>query len=241
MRRGYKRAYAKRVFSKSRDKKVQKVREVPPYDLMRLSYNPKDLSPLPSALKVKMKYHEAFTLNVAAAGLADSYIFSANGLYDPNITGIGHQPRGFDQLMTMYDHYVVIGVRAHLFMSNVNTLANNQSICTMLLSDGTALINGNNGAFESRVSISKAQTLADGGLAINELILDANPNEFLGRSKPLSDPDLKGNASSNPAEQAYIHVIAHPFRFGEDIGAVDFHIILEYTAILIEPNLPAAS
>lgn len=55
--------------------------------------------------------------------------FSANGLYDPDLTGVGHQPRGFDQMMTLFDRYVVTGVRVEMWVgpttpiAGVNTLA----------------------------------------------------------------------------------------------------------------------
>ena len=45
-----------------------------------------------------------------------------NGLFDPDITGFGHQPMGFDQLCpTLYQSYVVTGCKMILegrFMSN---------------------------------------------------------------------------------------------------------------------------
>ena len=36
----------------------------------------------------------------------------ANGLYDPQVSTGGHQPRGFDEFMTTYDMYTVHGSRA---------------------------------------------------------------------------------------------------------------------------------
>jgi len=35
--------------------------------------------------------------------------FSANNLRDPNVSGVGHQPRGFDEYMNLYASYTVHG------------------------------------------------------------------------------------------------------------------------------------
>ena len=35
--------------------------------------------------------------------------FVANGAFDPNLTGVGHQPRGFDQFMAGYETFTVTG------------------------------------------------------------------------------------------------------------------------------------
>ena len=57
---------------------------------------------------VKMRYVEEFELNPGLGSVA-SYVFRANGLYDPNYTGAGHQPYGFDQWMTYYNQFTVLG------------------------------------------------------------------------------------------------------------------------------------
>lgn len=43
----------------------------------------------PSSALVHMKYVENFTMAVPNTGV-QLYVFSANGIYDPNITGTGH-------------------------------------------------------------------------------------------------------------------------------------------------------
>jgi len=66
------------------------------------------LRPIPSRFITKMKYADAFSLS--AAGMS-SYVYNLNSIYDPDRTGIGHQPFAFDQLATLYNRYRVISTR----------------------------------------------------------------------------------------------------------------------------------
>lgn len=53
-----------------------------------------------------LRYCDTVSLTLDANGLGQ-YSFSANGLFDPDLIIAGHQPMGFDQLMTIYGHYTV--------------------------------------------------------------------------------------------------------------------------------------
>lgn len=71
------------------------------------------LHPIPQRFITKMKYSE--TVAVAAGG---NYAFNLNSVFDPNRTGIGHQPYGHDTLSTLYNRYRVIscGYRINIAM-----------------------------------------------------------------------------------------------------------------------------
>jgi hypothetical protein len=53
-----------------------------------------------------MRYVESVTI-VAATGALGIYQWRTNSLFDPNFTGTGHQPYGFDQMKTYYASYLV--------------------------------------------------------------------------------------------------------------------------------------
>jgi len=61
---------------------------------------------MPDRFRTTLTYVEQFVLNASAAS-TDNYVFRANSLYDPNLTGSGHQPLGYDQLTTFYSNWVV--------------------------------------------------------------------------------------------------------------------------------------
>lgn len=63
------------------------------------------LSPFAQRYITKMKYSETFALN---AGNAYTFNYNLNSIFDPNRTGIGHQPYGHDTMQTLYNRYRVI-------------------------------------------------------------------------------------------------------------------------------------
>lgn len=64
----------------------------------------------PKSQKVELTYCEELTVPNRQASTTP-FIFRLNSCYDPNYTGVGHQPRGFDQWMNIYNNYTVIGAR----------------------------------------------------------------------------------------------------------------------------------
>lgn len=55
--------------------------------------------PFPMHLYTTLSYSEDITLTNVSAGVPVAYEFRGNGLYDPNKTGVGIQPRYFDSLV----------------------------------------------------------------------------------------------------------------------------------------------
>lgn len=50
-------------------------------------------------------------LDPAAGGVPVTNVFSVNSLFDPDRTGAGHQPRGFDQISLLFSKYIVVGAK----------------------------------------------------------------------------------------------------------------------------------
>lgn len=61
---------------------------------------------LPDRLRNKMKYTEIISFN-PAVGVYQEHVYRMNSIYDPNYTGAGGQPTGFDQFATFYQTYRV--------------------------------------------------------------------------------------------------------------------------------------
>lgn len=67
----------------------------------------------PDRVIVKMPYYEDFPL-VNAANANAQYFWNINSIWDPNRSGIGHNPTGYATWNQLYNRYRVIGVKVRV-------------------------------------------------------------------------------------------------------------------------------
>lgn len=76
-------------------------------------------SPVPDRAFVKLKYTTLSAMNFASSLTAIQ--FRGNSLFDPDFSGIGHQPMGYDQWAVFYNRYRVYGCSYKITFSNTST------------------------------------------------------------------------------------------------------------------------
>lgn len=151
------------------------------------------LSGFPKKLRFKHEYYEVLSI-AATTGATISYLHSCNGLYDPDITGTGHQPSYFDQLTSIYDHYTVMES-----MIELEVVSDIVSYFALYIDDDTATAN----------TLTQAAEQPTGQLKMIPALQDPvrfvsrwNAKEWFG-GDILDNDNLQGNASNNPTEQSY--------------------------------------
>lgn len=63
---------------------------------------------MPDRLKIKFRFTEIISM-VSTGGALNYYQWRGNSLFDPDLTGAGAQPYGFDQWSSFYQYYRVLG------------------------------------------------------------------------------------------------------------------------------------
>lgn len=185
---------------------------------------------MPQRALTKLRYMEVIDATPSVALYA--YQFKINDLYDPNYTGAGHQPRGFDQLAYFYNMYRVhackVTVRAQISTANIEFYAGIYLHTTTTtvgdLTDVSELKNsfykvGNN---EKPVIVSRYANIAN----------------LAGKSKYVIKADDKYSAATNasPAELIYATIFAQAVDQTTSIG---LNLIVELT-FFSEFNEPKA-
>lgn len=81
-----------------------------------------------------MRYVDASTfVHTASSTVITNY--SANSIYDPDVTGGGHQPIGHDQWAEFYNHYVVIGSKIRVTITGDDSTATIPTFICIILDD----------------------------------------------------------------------------------------------------------
>lgn len=218
-----------RTTSTQRGARTRKRRSVIPRPLTSIAG-----TAFPLRLQNTMRYTETVDITLNGSGTA-SYLFSCNGLYDPNITGTGHQPLYFDQLTALYNHYKVIRstMVVQPMVAEGLSVSNPQShVLNLYTDDDATLTSGSSERWDSRgqvVTLTASQ-------APKRAITWKADQVFGGNV--IDNPDLQGNASSNPSEQTYFVLNT---TSGVALADLRYRIEIWYTVIWDELKSVAES
>lgn len=165
----------------------------------------KALTPFSQRFITKMKYSDTFTLQLSNNG---TYYFNLNSVFDPNRTGIGHQPYGYDQLAALYNRYRVISCSYNITAYSGGSVVRVAAIpCNEIFTTTPSV----SAACEN--PRSKWIIQIPGG---NTKLLKGNVYmpSLVGRNKAqyMADDRFQAQVGSNPAEAGLLGI------FGADIG-----------------------
>ncbi len=186
----------------------------------------------PNTLIRKLRYVDSVVLN-AGAGAAANHFFSANGLFDPDVTGTGHQPLGFDQYIAMYDHYKVLSSKMtiHPLANPSASTADNQQIITIYLDDDTtAIVNSNNMIEQGQTSY----TVLNSGASAQTKSISKSFVSSTFFSNRLSSSQLLGTSSANPAEQCFYNLSTTALNGSGDPVSLAILVVIDYVVSFSE-------
>lgn len=176
----------------------------------RLSLAPFKELQWPAVFPTKLRYTDYRA--VVAAGNQLVYVYRLNSVFDPDFTGAGGQPSGFDQLAALYGRYRVIAV--DVSVKATEATSGNQALVVMAASDNSALSVNAETLTEQR--FSRADVCQFEGKAARLRAL-WRIGELLGYSDEsmLANSNVEAAITANPSFQQFLFVQA------ETSGATD--------------------
>lgn len=204
----------------------------------RRRYRKASLNVIPRSLVKKFRYVTDINIDPVGSGVMQSYIFRANSMYDPDYSGTGHQPYGYDQYVpTLYNHSTVVGSKITCVFSLGNPSiinAQNNIICGISLLDSVTA--------QTNPSLVREQggyckwTMITNQMAPRKRSMKYSAKRFHGVKDVKDNQQLSHDSSSNPEEGAFFHIWACPPAYNVDASNVLVQVIVEYIALLQEPN-----
>jgi hypothetical protein len=214
-----------------------------------MSPNKKNIGGFPSEVRVSLKYVTTFTLDAPSGSLA-AQEFSMRGMFDPDVTGTGHQPSNFDRWMTIFNAYTVL--RTHVKLSPAWNSTSSVQPCYwgFLVSKSGSQVTGFSGV--EYIMEQPFVRYADTGAGISNGAANAFPGSltaalpsgpWLGvNNSVLRSQDYHGDVGANPAaaEDFRLECFAGAMA-GNDPGAVPFKCEIVYDAVFMLPKITLPS
>ena len=171
-------------------------------------------------------------INPGLAGVPGVHVFSANGMYDPDITGVGQQPLGFDQMSVLFDHYTVTKANISVTAWN-NDSTYPQAFGIAMMDVATVLLSAEEYIEQGNVTVGFTEANGVSG-SVKTISLNQNMSQFFSKNV-LQENDFRGGSTFNPAESGFFHIWCSPFS-STDAGICRVNVIIDYCAVWKEPN-----
>lgn len=156
--------------------------------------------PFPKQLFNTLRYADVVNAAVTS-GVGVTYQFSCNSLYDPNASGVGHQPLYFDQLIAIYDHYTVLRSRVKLTPTALTNLTG-ALVCAAWIDDDTS---ASTDIVRNMERIGAKTYVFQPGAASAKypsIYMSWSATEAFGPN-PQANDSLQGTSGASPTEQQY--------------------------------------
>ncbi len=194
----------------------------------------------PAKRRAKLVYETIISVD-PAAGVMAHHIFCANGAFDPDITGVGHQPMGFDEMMGLYEHYWVLGSKISVQWHTSNEVAGNAYICTLGTKADSTPIPGITKTMETPRFQHALMTTLHGSRSTVRLSTKYSTKKFHSGRDVTDEIEFRGNDASNPVIKTYFHVGLGPADATSNLGAQFCTVRITYITLFTTPRALAQS
>ncbi len=202
---------------------------------------PKSINGFPDSVTSVHRYSQYVNVD-PSVGAASTQVFRANSLYDPDLTGVGHQPMGRDALAAAYGHYLVTS--AKITVSHLSFGSTNYPGAWGILLDDDGTVSPDVHAIIEQAG-TKYRIFPNNYLASgfpSTLTLEFDARKFF----DLKDPqdvkyEIGALVGTNPADGAYFVLWVGPLDGSSDLNGNAFEVLIEYTAVWSERSTLAQS
>lgn len=197
------------------------------------------LGGFPDSKTVRLRYVTTVTLDPATGSIPVAY-YRANGCYDPEVAVGGHQPRGFDEWIGIYDHFTVLGSKIRV--TPFSDFASGADVPNF----GVALRDDASFPYSTFSDLAESRLAGPGimaswrSLGTKSATKKYSTKKFFSVKDYISKGLYRGTATSDPSELAVFALwCTTPDK--RDIAPVKFIVQIDYIVAFTEPKYLAGS
>lgn len=190
---------------------------------------------LPPRLRTSLVYvgNPAIT---TVSSYVSSWVFKGNALYDPDDTGSGHQPRGYDQIMPLYTKYWVNASKIYVDFVTYTTAVGGETLCAVYPEDVSPTPASYTDLLE-RNDVKWAMTTVSGGGKMCSVVNSTTTKLQFG---DIDYSNQEGTQTTDPTDKWY-WVVGISTINGTTTATGQAYVRIEYDVYFSEPRLPAQS
>lgn len=189
----------------------------------------------PPKMRVRLVYGEQFTLDPGASGVPAQQVWRANDCYDPDFTGAGHQPRGFDQWMALYGTGQVI--KSTITINLASAAAQTEPYHVALFTDTESTARNQQDVMENHKTVTKL--IPQGASGEGAIVL--KENYMWKQYYDVTTASLKFTSSASPGNVVFYSLWAAPIATTSNLASLAGTVRIEYDVIFEDPILPSGS
>lgn len=212
------------------------------------SLTPNFGGPFGQVFETELNYADYFSLNPSIGG-SSSYQFMANDLYDPNHSGTGHQPHGYDQLITLYSNWQVLSstIEVVLFpgITTTQLISGSGPVIADLMGSTISLCVRDTAVSMASAFLTMTDILERPGMVTKFVNSNNSPTsirtsfsvpKFYGRTRGMDDAEITGYTSQPPTDGVYYHVILCNPNGTVDIPSHTLNVRIKYKCRFFNPR-----
>jgi hypothetical protein len=183
----------------------------------------------PREMKITMKYSDLRSFTTSGA-TANDKLFNLNSINDPDFTGVGHRPAGYNEWAAFYNRYRVDHCKVRFCVSYTSA---DSLICAVLGNNSTTALTVPNDVLESPLVRSKHYSKNAAAISITKNYDLANLN---GVSRMVYNDDDRYSSpfGSDPTEKLMLHTML--FDPAGNNVVVNCSVELEFMVTLFDPR-----
>lgn len=191
----------------------------------------------PSQKLVRMRYADYFPMPPGAITPIQRWSFSANSINDPDASGIGHRPLGWNEWNVFYEKYVVVSAKIRVTYQGGNASTMSMIAGLMVTDQSNFLpVSVNQIIEQGTTKYRHVSTATNGNAWNNVLTAHYNARKWHNVTDIKDCESLESNMNSDPTDRTYFNLYVANYTSDGTGNALQCYVVIDYVVLVKDPK-----